>query len=95
MGGGRLSGGKRLIHMHFTPTSASWLNLIERFFGELTFKRIRRGTSRSVPELIKTIDEYIAHQTDFPSTFIWTATLEDILSKVPPARKRLHKAASE
>ena len=83
------------FHMHFTPTSASWLNLIERFFGELTDKRIRRGTFRRVPELIKAIDEYIAHHNDFPSSFTWTAKVEDILSKVARARKRLDKTASE
>jgi transposase len=83
------------FHMHFTPTSASWLNLIERFFGELTDKRIRRGTFRSVPELIKAIDEYIVHHNDFPSTFTWTAKVEDILAKVARARKRLDKTASE
>jgi transposase len=83
------------FHIHFTPTSASWLNLIERFFGELTNKRIRRGTFRSVPELIKAIDEYIAHHNAFPSTFTWTAKVEDILSKVARARKVLDKTASE
>lgn len=76
------------------PTSASWLNLIERFFGELTDKRTRRGTFRSVPELIKAIDDYIAHHNDFPSTFTWTAKVEDILSKVARARKRLDKGLS-
>ncbi|MEO8036030.1 MAG: IS630 family transposase [Acidobacteriota bacterium] len=83
------------FHMHFTPTSASWLNLIERFFGELTNKRIRRGTFRSVPELIKAIEEYIAHHNDFPSTFTWTAKVDDVLSKVARARKALDKMASE
>jgi len=83
------------FHMHFTPTSASWLNLIERFFGELTEKRIRRGTFRSVPELIKAIDDYIAHHNNFPATFTWTAKVEDILSKVARARKRLDTTASE
>lgn len=83
------------FHMHFTPTSASWLNLIERFFGELTDKRIRRGTFRSVPELIKAIEDYIAHHNDFPSTFTWMAKVDDILSKVARARKALDKTASE
>lgn len=83
------------FHMHFTPTSASWLNLIERFFGELTNKRIRRGTFRSVPELIKAIEDYIAHHNDFPTTFTWTAKVEDILSKVARARKVLDTTASE
>lgn len=83
------------FHMHFTPTSASWLNLIERFFGELTDKRIRRGTFLSVPDLIKAIDDYIAHHNDFPSTFTWTAKVDAVLSKVARARKILNKTASE
>lgn len=83
------------FHMHFTPTSASWLNLIERFFGELTDKRIRRGTFQSVPDLIKAIEAYIAHHNNFPSTFAWTAQVDDILSKVARARKVLNKTASE
>jgi Integrase core domain. len=83
------------FHMHFTPTSASWLNLIERFFGELTDKRIRRGTFRNVPELIKAIDDYITHHNEFPSTFVWTAKVADVLSKVARARKVLDKTASK
>lgn len=77
------------FHMHFTLTSASWLNLIERFFGQLTDKRIRRGTFRSVPDLIKAIDDYIADNNDFPSSFTWTAKVEDVLSKVARARRVL------
>jgi transposase len=83
------------FHMHFTPTSASWLNLIERFFGQLTDKRIRRGTFHSVPDLIKTIDDYIAHHNDFPSSFTWTAKVDDVLSKVARARRVLDKSPSE
>jgi transposase len=83
------------FHMHFTPTSASWLNLIERFFGQLTDKRIRRGTFHSVPDLIKAIDDYIAHHNDFPSRFTWTAKVEDVLSKVARARRVLDKSPSE
>jgi hypothetical protein len=73
--------------MYFTPTSASWLNMIERFFGELTDKRIRRGTLLSVPDLIKAIDDYIAHHNDFPSTFTWTAKVDDVLSKAAESGK--------
>lgn len=83
------------FHMHFTPTSASWLNLIERFFGELTDKRIRRGTFLNVPDLIKAIDDYIAHHNNFPSTFTWTAKVDDVLRKVARARAILIKTASE
>ncbi len=83
------------FHMHFTPISASWLNLIERFFSELTTKRIRRGIFRSVPDLIRAIEEYIAHHNNFPATFTWTAKVEDILSRVARARKVLDKTASE
>ncbi len=79
------------FHMHFTPTSSSWLNLVERFFGELTTKRIRRGVFRSVPELIQAIEEYIRYHNAAPKPFVWTATVERILEKVTRARKALNK----
>jgi transposase len=68
--------------LHFTPTSSSWLNLIERWFGEITRKRIRRGTFRSVPELIDTIEEYIRLNNEDPKPFVWTKRAEDIIKKV-------------
>jgi transposase len=68
--------------LHFTPTSSSWLNLIERWFGEITRKRIRRGTFRSVPELIDAIEEYIRLNNEDPKPFVWTKRAEDIIKKV-------------
>jgi len=70
------------FHLHFTPTSSSWLNLVERWFRELTEKRIRRGTFGSVPELIAAIEEFIAANNDAPKPFVWTATVDKILAKV-------------
>jgi transposase len=69
-------------HLHFTPTGASWLNLVERFFAEITHRRIRRGTFRSVPELIAAIVEYIRHRNKTPKPFSWTAKASDIIRKV-------------
>jgi transposase len=68
--------------LHFTPTSSSWLNLIERWFGEITRKRIRRGVFRSVPELIAAIEEYIRYNNEDPKPFVWTKRAEDIIKKV-------------
>ena len=77
------------VHMHFTPTSASWLNMVERFFRDLTDKRIRRGVFRDPEELIMAILEYIDHHNRAPKPFIWTAKASDILEKVKRARKAL------
>jgi DDE superfamily endonuclease len=69
-------------HVHFTPTSSSWLNLIVRWFRELTDKALRRGALHSVPDLIAAIQTDLdAHNHD-PKPFVWTATAEDILAKV-------------
>jgi hypothetical protein len=81
--------------MHFTPTSASWLNMVERFFRDITQRRIRRGAFRSVPDLIAAIDDYIQDHNKAPKPFIWTAKASDILEKVTRARRSLHKVASE
>lgn len=70
------------FHLHFTPTSASWLNLVERWFAEITRKRLKRGVFRSVPELIAAIEEYIKLNNDNPKPFIWIKKAEDILKKV-------------
>jgi len=75
--------------MHFTPTSASWLNMIERFFRDITTERLRRGVFTSVPELVAAIDEYIAHHNTNPKPFIWTKSARDILQKVIRANSRL------
>ena len=68
--------------LHFTPTSSSWLNLVERWFGELTQKRIRRGVFHSVPELIDVIYQYLDVYNENPRPFVWTAKVDDILEKV-------------
>ena len=77
------------FHLHFTPTSASWLNMVERFFRDLTCQQLRRGVFSSVPELIETIDQYIGTHNQKPKPFIWTAKANDILEKVVRANRRL------
>jgi len=77
------------FHLHFTPTSASWLNLVERWFRELTDKALRRGVFHSVPDLIAKIEEYLAAHNDDPKPFVWTATADDILAKVARGRVAL------
>ena len=77
------------IHMHFTPTSSSWLNMVERFFRDLTTKRIRRGVFRNIEDLIAAIDEYVEQHNTAPKPFIWTAKARDILAKVNRARRAL------
>jgi transposase len=77
------------FHMHFTPTSASWLNMVERFFRELSTQRLDRGVFTSVPELIKAIEEFLAHHNTNPKPFIWTKSARDILQKVIRANSRL------
>lgn len=69
-------------HIHFTPTSASWLNVVERFFGELTNRQIRRGSFNSVEQLKQTIMEYLDHHNENSKPFKWTATADEILQKV-------------
>jgi hypothetical protein len=82
------------FHVHFTPTSASWLNMVERFFRDLTQNRIRRGVFRDVEELIYAIDEYVDRHNKSPKPFIWTASATDILEKVKRARTALNKGHS-
>lgn len=77
------------FHMHFTPTSSSWLNLVERWFRDLTEKALRRGVFHSVPDLIEAIEAYLAANNDDPKPFIWTATAEEILAKVARGRVAL------
>jgi transposase len=77
------------FNMHFTPTSASWLNMVERFFRDITTERLRRGVFTSVPELVAAIDEYVAHHNTNPKPFIWTKSARDILQKVIRANRRL------
>ena len=77
------------VHFHFTPTSASWLNLVERFFSELTERRIRRLAVTSVDQLIEAITQYIDHRNEHPTPFVWTATVQQILKKVNKANETL------
>jgi transposase len=77
------------VHFHFTPTSASWLNLVERFFSELTTRQLRRLAVTSVQELHRAIDQYIAHRNADPKPFTWTASVRSILTKVKKANDTL------
>ena len=76
---------------HFVPTSSSWLNLVERWFGELTRKRIRRGSFGSVKDLEKAIAEFLAAWNEKPKPFVWTASVESILEKLSRCRQTLEK----
>jgi transposase len=79
------------FHMHFVPTSSSWLNMVERWFRDLTDKRIRRGVFKSVADLIAAIQAYIEHHNQNPKTFVWTAKAEDIIAKYRRAKAVLDK----
>jgi len=81
------------FHMHFIPTSSSWLNRVERWFREITDKRIRRGVFKSVQELTGAIMAYIESHNENPRSFEWTAKAEDIIEKVRRAREVLNKSA--
>src|SRR5450631_1361422 len=81
---------RRRWHLHFTPTSSSWVNLIERWFKELTDKRLRRGVFTNVPELIEAITTWGSHWNDDPKPFIWHATAADIIEKVQRGRTALN-----
>ena len=80
--------------MHCTPTSASWLNMVERFFRDLTQNRLRRGVFRDLEELFMAIGSYIDRPKENPKPFIWTARASDILEKVKRARRALHNRQS-
>src|SRR5208337_1580285 len=77
------------VHLHFTPTSASWLNMVERFFAEITRERIRRGTFTSVAELKEAIMEYLENHNAAPKPFVWTKSADEILKKVARAKQAL------
>ena len=77
------------FHLHFIPTSSSWLNMVERWFREITDKRIRRGIFRNVPELIAAIQEYLENHNQNPRIFTWTASAEHILAKVAKCKEAL------
>ncbi len=83
------------FHLHFTPTSSSWLNQVENWFGTLTDKNLRRGVFGSVNELIVSIEEFLEVTNDNPKPYIWTATAESILAKVARARSSLQQVVSQ
>jgi transposase len=76
-------------HLHFTPTSGSWVNQVERWFAEITEKRIRRGSFTSVPSLEKAIQEYLDHHNENPKPFVWTADADLILGKIQRLCERI------
>jgi transposase len=80
------------FHLHFTPTSSSWLNLVERWFREITEKAIRRGVFPSVPDLIAAIEDYLKANNENPKPFVWTATADAILEKVRRGRVVLEQS---
>jgi transposase len=77
------------VHLHFIPTSSSWLNMVERWFREITDKRIRRGIFRSVPELIAAIEEYLKNHNQNPKVFVWTAPVDRIMTKITKCKEAL------
>ena len=77
------------FHLHFTPTSASWLNMVERFFAEITRNRIRRGAFKSVAELKRAIMDYLENHNANPKPFVWTKSAGEILEKVARAKQLL------
>ena len=81
-------------NLHFTPTSSSWLNLVERWFKELTDRRLRRGTFNSVAALIDAIELWVEHWNDDPKPFVWHKTAEEIIEKVQRGRSTLHHIKS-
>jgi transposase len=83
------------FHLHFTPTSSSWLNQVERWFRDLTDKNLRRGIFGSVPDLIASIEKYMAVTNNNPKPYVWTATAESILAKVQRARATLDRVVTQ
>lgn len=77
------------FHLHFIPTSSSWLNLVERWFREITDKRIRRGSFRNVRELVAAIKQYVDNHNQNPRVFVWTASVERIMTKVAKCKETL------
>ena len=77
------------FHLHFIPTSSSWLNMVERWFGEITSKRIRRGSFKNVKELIMAIKQYIESHNQNPKVFTWTASAESIMKKISKCKDLL------
>lgn len=81
-------------HLHFTPTSSSWLNLVERWFGELTERRLRRGVFTSVPQLVEAIELWTEHWNDSPKPFVWHKPAQEIIKKVRRGRASLTRVNS-
>jgi hypothetical protein len=77
------------FHLHFTPTSSSWLNLVERWLRDLTDKRIRRGSFQSVAELVAVINDYLDQSNQKPHVFVWTASVDSILAKIAKCKEAL------
>ena len=77
------------VHFHFVPTSASWLNLVELLFNELTARQLKRLAVSSVDDLIAAIKNYLDHRNEDPRPFVWTASADKILRKVRKAKKTL------
>jgi transposase len=88
----RWSARRPRYHVHFIPTSSSWLNQVERFFAEITEKRIRRGTFRNVQTLRTAIEDYLNHHNRNPRPFAWTADADLILSRVKKVCKRIYNS---
>lgn len=86
---------RRRWHLHFTPTSSSWLNLIERWFKELTDKRLRRGVFTSIADLTEAITTWAEHWNADPRPFVWKATAEQIITKVARGRATLHQLKTQ
>ena len=86
---------RRRWHLHYTPTSSSWVNLVERWFKELTDKRLRRGIFTSVAELTEAIATWAAHWNTDPKPFIWKATTQDVIAKVQRGRTTLHQIKTQ
>ena len=77
------------FHLHFIPTSSSWLNLVERWFRELTDKRIRRGSFHNVPALIRAIHDYLDNHNQNPKVFVWSASVEQLMAKIAKCKEAL------
>lgn len=88
-----LAGGHPRFHIHFTPTGSSWLNLVERFFADITLEAIRDGSFTSVRQLIDAIDEYLALRNEQPKRYQWRAKGEEILAKIQRARVAMAAAS--
>ena len=78
------------FHLHFTPTSGSWLNMVERWFGELTNKKIKRGAHRSVPALERDIRDWIEHWNEDPRPYVWVKPAEQILQSIARYCQRIY-----